>query len=57
MQVLHDAFFKYQTKPKLTGPGEMYYEGKEFEAHITHARPGASRFAVLQLCCAVAVLN
>ncbi|KAI7836288.1 hypothetical protein COHA_009837 [Chlorella ohadii] len=39
-QVLHDAFFKYQTKPKLTAPGEMYYEGKEFEAHITHARPG-----------------
>ena len=46
MQVLHDAFFKYQTKPKLTAPGEMYYEGKEFEAHITHARPGAPRCAV-----------
>lgn len=30
-QVLHDAFFKYQTKPKLTGHGELYYEGKEFE--------------------------
>ena len=41
-QVLHDAFFKYQTKPKMTGPGEMYYEGKEFEAAITHARPGAA---------------
>lgn len=39
-QVLHDAFFKYQTKPKLSGVGEMYYEGKEFEASITHARPG-----------------
>ncbi|KAI3424478.1 hypothetical protein D9Q98_010028 [Chlorella vulgaris] len=39
-QVLHDAFFKYQTKPKLSGQGEMYYEGKEFEASITHARPG-----------------
>ncbi|PSC74600.1 Splicing factor 3B subunit 2 [Micractinium conductrix] len=39
-QVLHDAFFKYQTKPKLAGVGEMYYEGKEFEASITHARPG-----------------
>lgn len=47
-QVLHDAFFKYQTKPKLTAPGEMYYEGKEFEAQITHARPGALRCA----CCA-----
>lgn len=40
-QVLHDAFFKYQTKPKLSGPGDMYYEGKEFEAAITHAQPGA----------------
>lgn len=40
LQVLHDAFFKYQTKPKLSGQGEMYYEGKEFEASITHARPG-----------------
>lgn len=27
-QVLHDAFFKYQTRPKLTALGEMYYEGK-----------------------------
>lgn len=39
-QVLHDAFFKYQTRPKLSGVGEVYYEGKEFEASITHARPG-----------------
>jgi splicing factor 3B subunit 2 len=30
-QVLHDAFFKYQTKPKLTGHGDLYYEGKEYE--------------------------
>lgn len=30
-QVLHDAFFKYQTKPKLTIHGDIYYEGKEFE--------------------------
>lgn len=27
-QVLHDAFFKYQTRPKLTHMGELYYEGK-----------------------------
>jgi splicing factor 3B subunit 2 len=32
-QVLHDAFFKYQTKPKLTGHGDLYYEGKEFEVN------------------------
>jgi hypothetical protein len=31
VQVLHDAFFKFQTKPKLTGQGDLYYEGKEFE--------------------------
>ena len=30
-QVLHDAFFKYQKKPKMTGHGDLYYEGKEFE--------------------------
>lgn len=33
-QVLHDAFFKYQTKPKLTDHGDLYYEGKEFEVII-----------------------
>lgn len=30
-QQLHDAFFKWQTKPKLTIHGDLYYEGKEFE--------------------------
>eukprot|EP01099_Mayorella_cantabrigiensis_P003343 TRINITY_DN2580_c0_g1_i1.p1 TRINITY_DN2580_c0_g1~~TRINITY_DN2580_c0_g1_i1.p1 ORF type:complete len:241 (-),score=74.84 TRINITY_DN2580_c0_g1_i1:1-723(-) len=30
-QVLHDAFFRHQTKPKLTIHGDLYYEGKEFE--------------------------
>jgi splicing factor 3B subunit 2 len=34
-QVLHDAFFKYQTKPKMTGHGDLYYEGKEFEVSYT----------------------
>ena len=29
-QVLNDAFFKYQTRPLLTGHGDLYYEGKEF---------------------------
>lgn len=33
-QVLHDAFFKHQTKPKLTGQGDLYYEGKEFEVSL-----------------------
>jgi splicing factor 3B subunit 2 len=30
-QVLHDAFFKYQIKPKMTRHGDLYYESKEFE--------------------------
>ena len=36
-QVLHDAFFKHQTKPHLTRLGEIYYEGKEFEARVRFA--------------------
>jgi splicing factor 3B subunit 2 len=34
-QVLHDAFFKFQTKPKLTSHGDLYFEGKEFEVRST----------------------
>ena len=31
-RVLHDAFFKHQTKPaSMTKFGDLYYEGKEFE--------------------------
>lgn len=30
-QVLHDAFFKYQTKPLMSIHGDIYYEGKEDE--------------------------
>ena len=29
--VLHDAFFKYQTKPKVSKFGDIYYEGREEE--------------------------
>lgn len=39
-QKLHDAFFKFQTKPPVTGFGEMYYEGKEFETQLKHKKPG-----------------
>eukprot|EP00249_Psilotum_nudum_P014183 c24705_g1_i2 orf=785-1927(+) len=39
-QVLHDAFFKYQTKPKLTMHGDLYHEGKEFEVKLREMRPG-----------------
>jgi hypothetical protein len=26
--LMEDAFLKYQTKPKLTNHGDLYYEGK-----------------------------
>ena len=39
-QVLHDAFFKYQTKPKMTMMGELYYEGKEYEMDLKGKKPG-----------------
>lgn len=39
-QVLHDAFFRFQTKPKLTIQGDLYYECKEFEVQLKEKRPG-----------------
>ncbi|GBG24842.1 Splicing factor 3B subunit 2 [Hondaea fermentalgiana] len=39
-QVLHDAFFKHQTKPVLKGHGEIYYEGMEYEMDTGKFRPG-----------------
>jgi len=39
-QILHDAFFKYQTKPKLSRHGDLYYEGKEFEVKLKEKKPG-----------------
>jgi splicing factor 3B subunit 2 len=38
--VLYDAFFKHQRKPKMSALGELYYEGKEYEARLEHLRPG-----------------
>merc|ERR1719195_1276610 len=39
-QKLHDAFFKWQTKPKMTLHGDLYYEGKEFEIRLKEQNPG-----------------
>lgn len=39
-QVLHDCFFKYQTKPPLSTHGDLYYEGKEFELNMKEKKPG-----------------
>ncbi|BGP20962.1 hypothetical protein JCM10213_007121 [Rhodosporidiobolus nylandii] len=39
-QKLHDAFFRYQTKPKMSDFGELYYEGKEYETKLKEKKPG-----------------
>ncbi|XP_076064562.1 splicing factor 3b subunit 2 isoform X2 [Oratosquilla oratoria] len=39
-QKFHDAFFKWQTKPKMTIHGDLYYEGKEFETKMKDKKPG-----------------
>lgn len=39
-QKLHDAFFKWQTKPFMTKMGDLYYEGKELEAAMRDKKPG-----------------
>ncbi|EPQ27290.1 uncharacterized protein PFL1_05213 [Pseudozyma flocculosa PF-1] len=39
-QKLHDAFFKFQSKPDLSPYGETYYEGKENECKFKDRRPG-----------------
>ncbi|ODV66948.1 DUF382-domain-containing protein [Hyphopichia burtonii NRRL Y-1933] len=43
-QKLHDAFFKFQTKPRLTGYGDVFFEGKEssdeFINEIMNIKPG-----------------
>ncbi|WWC64658.1 uncharacterized protein I303_107269 [Kwoniella dejecticola CBS 10117] len=39
-QKLHDAFFKFQTKPSMSRFGEAYYEGKELETDLRTKKPG-----------------
>lgn len=39
-QVLHDAFFKYATKPAYTKFGDLYFEGKEAEMQMRKYVPG-----------------
>lgn len=39
-QILHDAFFKYATKPPMSRYGDVYYEGKEMELRMRHYKPG-----------------
>jgi splicing factor 3B subunit 2 len=50
-QVLHDAFFKHQTRPALRRAGELYHEGAEGEMAVAEAtrafRPGRLSAALL----------
>ncbi len=39
-QILYDAFFKYQTKKRITKLGEVYYEGKETDKRMSKFKPG-----------------
>jgi len=39
-QKLHDAFFRFQTKPRMTVHGDLYYEAKEFETKLREKKPG-----------------
>ena len=39
-QKLYEAFFRRQTKPQLTGYGDTYREGKEYETNLRHLKPG-----------------
>ena len=34
------AFFQHMRKPKMTGFGEVYYEGAEYEVRLTDRKPG-----------------
>lgn len=33
-------FFRWQTKPRMTIHGDLYYEGKEFETRLKEKKPG-----------------
>lgn len=47
-QVLHDAFFKFQSKPKMNGHGDLYYESKEFEVQAKEKKPGSLSNELIQ---------
>ena len=46
--ILHDAFFKHQKKPKLTQHGDMYFEGKESEIKKSDLKPGRMSAALCE---------
>uniref|UniRef100_T1JSX2 DUF382 domain-containing protein n=1 Tax=Tetranychus urticae TaxID=32264 RepID=T1JSX2_TETUR len=38
-QKIHDAIFKWRTKPKMTIHGDIYFEGKEYETRLKEKKP------------------
>ena len=48
-QKLHDAFFKWQTKPRMTLHGDLYYEGKEFEIRLKEQKPGMRMMRMIRM--------
>ncbi len=38
--VLTPLHYRWQTKPKMTIHGDLYYEGKEFETRLKEKKPG-----------------
>lgn len=50
-QKLHDAFFKWQIKPKLTIHGDLYYEAREHGRDSSaHAAPDTLTRLCSRLC-------
>merc|ERR1719393_1079478 len=45
-QVLHDAFFKFMNRPKMSKHNDLYCEGKEYEAKMMTKRPGQLSAAI-----------
>ncbi len=39
-QKLHDAFFRFQTKPTFSSHGDVYFEGREFDSGLKQKKPG-----------------
>jgi len=48
-RILYDAFFRHQERPQLTKPGDLYYEGKEFEmGNRKNFKPGVLSDTLLE---------
>lgn len=39
-QKLHDAFFRFQTRPNFSSHGDVYFQGREFDSGYKKKKPG-----------------